>query len=65
MTPQEKFNRKKRVICPNCEGKKTEWRTIDILSPQKYESVTRPCTFCNGEGIMDMTVTYTPINYEE
>ena len=62
MTPQEKFNIKKRVICPNCQGTKMEETTIEIASPKKYESVTRPCTFCEGEGIMDKTETYTPIN---
>jgi DnaJ-class molecular chaperone len=50
------------VICPNCQGTKMEETTIEIASPKKYESVTRPCTFCEGEGIMDKTETYTPIN---
>lgn len=49
---------KKRVICPECKGKKV------MLYPNKWDELEQAlCYTCNGKGIMYriVDITYKPV----
>ena len=53
------YPQKKRVICPKCNGNKTE--TICAETDTNYEDKTQACSLCLGEGICIQIIDYKPI----
>lgn len=55
------YNTSMRAVCPHCNGHKTEMVMTEVMTPERFVRSHQKCHVCNGEGIVNKTVTYTPL----
>jgi len=61
MCLKTRYNQCKRVLCPHCQGEKNVLDTKFIGHSTGHVRSTTPCAVCDGEGIVNVKITYTTI----
>ena len=61
MSLKTQYNQSKRTICPHCKGTKTDMKRDFKGHTTGMETSDIKCEVCEGEGIVNMQITYTPI----